>query len=138
MSSAPQATHVDPHILQQLTSNVQVTLNLGQNIIMTTEDKVRLAVTQHLSAMEQRNGWVAPVGILITIFAAFVTADFKQAILSPAQWHAVFLVTGVITFAWCIRAIYRAIRAPSVDEFVVALTIKKADTPAAQSATPSA
>ncbi|SPF47660.1 hypothetical protein SBDP1_680001 [Syntrophobacter sp. SbD1] len=62
----------------QIIQNTELSMNLGQKIITTTEDKVRLAVLTHLQRLERRHLWIAPAGILIPILAAFVTADFKD------------------------------------------------------------
>jgi hypothetical protein len=117
---APDAIEISKQLMQGLL----LTSNLGQHVIMTTEDKIRLTVTEHLQRMEQRNGWVAPLGVLISIVAAFVTADFKDIVLTAAQWHALFVFAGIASFGWLCRSIWVAINAPSVEDFIAALKRK--------------
>lgn len=109
---------IEAQLAENIVSNSAITFNLGQNVISTTEDKIRLAVLTHLGRIEQRQGWVAPAGIFITILAAFVTADFKDAWLPAATWRAIFVMSGIMSFVWLAVAIVRALRAPSVDDFI--------------------
>jgi hypothetical protein len=125
MTPTPATTPASAEIGQQLIQNLLVTSNLGQHIIMTTEDKIRLTINDHLRHMEQRNGWIAPLGILIPIIAAFVTADFKDSILTAPQWHAIFVVFGLLSVGWLVYAVIRALSAPSVQDFIEALSLKK-------------
>jgi hypothetical protein len=110
-------------LLTQLTENIiqdsAMSINLGEHIITTTEDKVRLACMTHLKRTSEKNAWVAPASILLSIVVVFVTADFKEALGFPAAtWRAVFMIVGFWSLVSTIRGARAAVRAPSVDEFV--------------------
>ena len=75
-----------------------VTYNLGQNVIVTTEDKIRLCLTKHLQRIEQKNSWAVPLGILLTILIIFPTTTFKDFIVSAEVWQAIFIISGIISF----------------------------------------
>jgi hypothetical protein len=109
---------IKAHLAESLVRNAEVSINLGNCIIATTEDKVRLAVLTHLSRMEQRYKWVAPAGVFASLLAALVTADFKDLILSASIWTAVFLLGCIAAGVYSVWAVIRAVRAPSVDDFV--------------------
>jgi hypothetical protein len=107
---------------ENIIQNTQMSLNLGGHIISTTEDKVRLAVLTHLARIEDKREWVAPCSLLISIVAAFVTADFKTALNVPATtWQALFILFGILSAIWLARALVKRFRSPSVDDFVDAL-----------------
>lgn len=120
MSATPNtSTHsIKTQLTDQLIQDTELSMNLGQNIITTTEDKVRLAVMTHLQRLEKRRLWIAPAGIAITILAAFVTADFREWWLPAATWRAFFLFCGLASAGWLIIAVIQALRSPSVDDFV--------------------
>jgi Flp pilus assembly protein TadB len=109
------------HLADEIMQDSEVTTNLGQKIISTTEDKIKLAVVTHLSRIEQRRAWHAPAGILITIATALATTEFKQAYFPAATWQAVFLLCGIASLVWTVRTAYRAFNAPTMEDFVQAL-----------------
>jgi len=109
---------IKAQLAENLVQNTEVSINIGGCIITTTEDKVRLAVLTHLSRMEQRYQWVAPVGVFASLLAALVTADFKDVILSAPIWAAVFLLGCIAAGVYSVWAVVKAVRAPSVDDFV--------------------
>jgi hypothetical protein len=120
----PIGAHADlrAQLAENIVQNTDMSLNLGGRIIMCTEDKVRLAVLNHLSRMQDAHDWWAPCGVLVSILLVFVTADFKLAFgLSAATWTAVFLIAAVLSVAWLIRALLRLARAPSADDFINSL-----------------
>lgn len=119
MATKPTSTEVMTNVLtNQLAQNTRVHFNLGQNAIITTEDKVRLVLLTHLSVMEQKKSWIAPAGILITILTSFVTTNFKDFFLPAATWEALFLLSGAASFIWLLVALKQAYSAPSVDDIV--------------------
>ena len=71
--------------------------NLDQEIIQITEDRLRLVMKDHLEEIEDKRAWHTPLGVLIAIIAAFVTADFRDAYFKAETWQAVFLITGVLS-----------------------------------------
>jgi hypothetical protein len=101
--------------------------NTDQEIIQITEDRLRLALGSHLKQAEKRLAWVAPLGILLTIILAFVTAEFKPAFgLEAAVWKAIFILAGVGSLIWFIRDGYQSWNAKSIDDIISAVKSKKA------------
>lgn len=93
--------------------------NLDQEIIQITEDKLRLVLNEHVSHVEQRKSWIAPLGILIAIITAFATSNFKDAFLiKSATWEAIFIITGIISLSYLIICIVTAVKCPSVQDIV--------------------
>jgi hypothetical protein len=91
---------------QFMQNTSKVYSNLGQEIIITTEDKIRLCLIEHLSRMEKKNAWVAPLGILLTIIIVFPTTTFREFLfLSADTWKAIFVMAGLMAIVWLIRTI---------------------------------
>ena len=105
-------------LTNQLAQNTRVHFNLGQNAIITTEDKVRLVLLTHLSIMDQKKSWIAPAGIFITILTSFVTTNFKDFFFQASTWEALFLLSGATSFIWLLVALKQVYSAPSVDDIV--------------------
>lgn len=101
--------------------------NLDQEIIQITEDRLRLVLKDHLELVEEKKAWHAPLGVLIAIVAAFVTADFREAYFKAETWQAVFLITGILSLIWLIKTIYRSATSPSIDDIVSKIKTRSTD-----------
>lgn len=104
--------------------------NLDQEIIQITEDRLRLVLKDHLEFVEEKKAWHAPLGVVIAIVAVFVTADFRDAYFKAATWQAVFLITGVLSLIWLIKALYRAATSPCIDDIVSKIKTRSTDSEA--------
>ena len=85
-----------------------VHINVGQEVIMVTEDKLRLCLMAHSHALAVRVNWVAPVSLLVTILLVFASTDFRQFIFAPDTWRAVFAICGTGAAVWATVAIVKA------------------------------
>jgi hypothetical protein len=106
-----------PHILT--VENVH--LNVAQELIATTEDKVSLCLHRHLNAVEQRHAWVGPLGICVALVLCLVTASFRNFILPKATWQAIFVILAVASLVWLTVSAWRASKAPSIEDVVARL-----------------
>ena len=121
-SKSGSAIEIDKEILR----NSKVSTNLSQEIIVTTVDKARLCLLEHQKTLSARHGWIAPVGVLIPVLAALVTADFTKSFfgLGPAVWQAIFILSAIASSFWFVVALYQAIAAAmrgGVDEVINSL-----------------
>ncbi len=93
--------------------------NVDQEIIVTTEDKIRLCLIEHLSKLEKKDSWITPFGILLTIIIIFPTTDFKDFLfLSADTWEAIFILSGLICIGWLIKSLWHLRVSSSLDEVV--------------------
>jgi threonine/homoserine/homoserine lactone efflux protein len=95
-------------------------LNVKQALIITTEDRVRIHLSNHLSKVEKRKGWIAPSGILLSIIVTLITAKFKDGsiIFSASTWEAIFVIAGILCFGWLIYAGWQAWKSESIDDLI--------------------
>ncbi|SRR5260370_25984667 len=108
--SKPGSTiEIDKEILK----DSKVSTNVAQDIIVTTVDKAKLCLLEHQKTLSARHGWIAPVGILIPVLAALVTADFNKKFfgLGPAVWQAIFILSAIASSFWLLIALYHAVAA---------------------------
>ena len=96
----------------------RIHLNLGQEFIFTTEDKLRLCLTSHLHRVEARRSWIAPLGILVTILVVIPSTTFKTFLFSPDTWTAIFTIAGISSLIWLIRSAIKARVSASLDTVV--------------------
>lgn len=82
--------------------------NLTEQVIITTEDKVKLCLQKHLKRAEKKHDWFAPAGILFAIITAFVTASFKDFYFSAKTWEALFIICGILSSIWLLSTLKSA------------------------------
>jgi hypothetical protein len=82
--------------------------NISQQVIVTTSDKIKLCLIEHQNTLSAKNGWIAPIGLLIALVTALVTTDFKQFLdISPDIWKALFIFGTILSAVWTIRSLFR-------------------------------
>lgn len=119
ITPSPKST-IKPGALGGLVDVKDVHINVSQALIIITEDKVRNHLSKHLNKVEKRKGWIAPLGILITIIITLITSDFKQDsfIFPSATWEAIFVISGLISLGWLIYSIIQALKSESIEDLI--------------------
>lgn len=98
---------------------VEVHVNVDQEVIQITEDKLRLILKDYLDSLIQAGGWVAPFSVLVSIATTFCTAKFDTFIgLGPEFWRATFVLVGIASTVWLLIALSRSSKALTHDEFI--------------------
>ena len=96
----------------------EVHLNVSQNVIVTTEDKLRIHLSKNVQRIEKHGKWVAPLGILISLLLSLVTADFKNYGLKSSTWEAIFIMGVGISTLWLIYARWQRRKAETIDQVI--------------------
>lgn len=98
--------NLDKDLVEKSTSYT----NIAQEFIYTTSDKVRLCLLENREVLKAKISWITPLGILIALIAALVTADFKKTFLGlkPEIWEALFIISSILCFLWLIYALGRS------------------------------
>jgi hypothetical protein len=94
----------------ELVQKSKVHYNLGQDVIIVTEDRMRLKIDRYLKRVVGSWFWLTPLSILVAIVLSLITATFHDWIFKAEIWNAIFLVAAVILAVWTLVAICNAIR----------------------------
>lgn len=99
----------------------QININLKQTCILTTEDKIRLCLNEHLQKMSKKTSWAAPLGIFVTLIASLLTTDTFHPILglSGENWHSIFIFSSFLVLIWFIKSLYFSIKNSTTTEKVI-------------------
>ena len=96
-----------------------VHVNVSQETIVVTGDKMRLVLNDVLISAKRQQAWHAPAGLLLSEVATLVASTFHSAMgLTGDQWNVLFVVGMIVTMLWLPLAITRGRRQPSVDEIL--------------------
>lgn len=80
--------------------------DLTQNVVMVTEDKLKLCLSEHLAAQRDRAAWQGPLGMFLSLLLTAVTADFKETMgVKAAVWSGVFGFFLAFSIGWGIWSI---------------------------------
>ena len=121
----PMDMAIDQEAFSDKIVNIEnIHINTAQNIIVTTEDKIRLHLLDHLNIMERKKEWITPSSLLITIIAVLITANFKDFLLKSETWKLVFIICGVVSFVWLAKSLIFAFRKYNVEDFIEELKNK--------------
>ena len=119
MAETPPSDSVITEALSKnFIQNSKLHLNLSQDTIVITEDKIRLCLMEYRDRLEVKRGWVAPAGILVTIVATFATTTFRDFLLEASAWKAFFAIAGICNFGWLVHSVLKAIRVPEIEDIV--------------------
>jgi hypothetical protein len=74
--------------------------NLTQDVVLTTEDKLRLALIQHRETLNSRSEWLGAGMLAFSFLSTLLLTTFKAVgPLSASTWQAVYLIIFILTFA---------------------------------------
>lgn len=114
---------IDPAALG-ITGSVSV--NVRQDFIMVTHDKVELCLMKHIKAMEQHRAWVSPLGISLATGTTLATSSFHDAVWIPAStWHAIFALCTAGSLAISVYRFCNRGKAKSIQEIIDEFKISK-------------
>lgn len=71
-------------------------LKVNEDLILTTMDKLKICLSEHLSKIESKYLWFTPAGILTTIIVVIPTTSFQTFIFGPDTWKAIFFISALI------------------------------------------
>lgn len=94
----------------EIDKNSVVHTNLKQDIIITTEDKLKLALIEHQKIIKVKLDWIPAVSIFLTVLTSLSAAEYRNFLsLTASVWHAFFLIVLIGSGIWSIITIIRAV-----------------------------
>jgi hypothetical protein len=100
---------------------ITVAQNTDQTIIIVSEDRARLCIGKHIAMAGRRIEWVAPAGLLVTLVATLVAADFKDILLPKSVWMAMFILAAIGCGLWLIASLQRRGKIPDDEKLLDAI-----------------
>jgi hypothetical protein len=85
----------------EILQNGTVHLNLEQNFIVITSDKLEICLRDHLDRVNSKQGWMTPVSLFCSFIATLCAADFHDALkISSYTWQAIFIILTGVSVIW--------------------------------------
>lgn len=112
-----------------LKSEVIIHKNLTQDVLLTTEDKMKLALIEYRDVLSARGEWLSASVLVLSFLSSLLLSNFKDVgPISASTWQAVyliFLIMAVVRFLNIVIKIYQNRKRARID-FVID-KIKQAD-----------
>ena len=87
---------------------VQVHLNLKQNIIAISEDRLKLVLMETGPIIASKNDWQTPGGLLLSFIATLTTSEFKSAFgMDKSVWSAMFMLLSSGSTIWLLYSFWK-------------------------------
>lgn len=113
-------------------AKLTVHTNIGQEVIVTTVDKVKICLMENRECLSAQKEWVTPLSLFIALITTLAAAEFRKFMFEPAVWQAIYLMSSFVTFFWMldkIRSAWKIRSKASIDTIVS--TLKAQSPPAA-------
>lgn len=117
-TKSPEGIKIDVATLgNQLVNVSEVNINVSQQVLITTKDKVNLTLSNYLKGMESKRSWIAPLGIFTTILVTLSTTTFKNVGLNAEIWRDIFIFVAGVALLWLVLSINEARKSKKIEDF---------------------
>lgn len=106
---------------RELVERITIHKNIGQEIVVTTVDKVRLCLIEHRDCLESKNEWLKPLSLGLVFLTTLTAAQFQDWVVKAAVWQAIYIIGVIACAVWLVRSAFIAFRNRArggVDELV--------------------
>jgi hypothetical protein len=94
--------------------------NVGQQVIVTTADKLFRPLSEWKRTIEKRHSWTGPVPLFLTLLLSLVTTDTKDRYgVTKDAWSAMFSLLTITAGLWMFYMLVQLLRkCASIDDVV--------------------
>jgi hypothetical protein len=77
-------------------------------VVLTTEDKLKLALIQYKDILVSRSDWFGAATLTLSFLSSLLLTNFKDiGPLTADTWRAVYLIFFLLAFARLVNVIYK-------------------------------
>jgi len=108
---------LDENISRLILNSSTVKSALGETVIVSTEDKIRICLMKYLEDLSEKKEWMVPFGLFLSILLTFLTTDFRDTFgVSKENWKIIFVVAEIGFFIWLCKTLIKAGFAMNVEQ----------------------
>ncbi|MEV7661810.1 hypothetical protein [Paenarthrobacter sp. NPDC089316] len=122
ISVPPRTVPGDLNLVHHIAESANVVMNVRTDYVVTTRDKIEIALRRKLPEFLGRSAWVAPLTLLIGLIAAIITSDFQDFMgVDDEVWSTVFVVGAVLAGVWLIRSFVQFFKSAKMEDVLDAI-----------------
>lgn len=108
--------------MHHIAQSSNVLLNVRTDYVVTTRDKIEIALRRKLPLFLRRTAWVAPASLLSALVMSIITSDFTKFMgISEDVWSTVFVVAAILSGVWLLRSLLHLFRAAKLEDVLQAI-----------------
>lgn len=93
---------------EDLKSDVIIHKNLTQDVLLTTEDKLRLALIEHRDVLASKREWISAGSLALSLLTTLTLTQFQNRLgLSADTWRAIYAVVFILALFWLISSLIK-------------------------------
>lgn len=106
-------------------SKLEIFPDLNQDVIVTTEDRLKLKLIDYQGKLGKKKDWTAPLSIALTIILVLVTTKFQDFILPKDTWYAFFIIVLIISIVWFLFSLKHAFSSITIQDLINDIKVKE-------------
>jgi hypothetical protein len=92
--------------LEDMTPEYKVHKNLTQDVILTTQDKLRLALIEHRDVLAGKREWISAGSLALSLLSTLLLTTFEDKLgLSSSTWQAMYALFFVFALIWLTKSL---------------------------------
>ena len=97
--------------LEELTGDFKIHKNLTQDVIMTTQDKLRLALIAHRDVLSSKREWISAGSLALSLLSTILLTTFQDKLgLSADTWRALYGLFFALAMVWLINSLVSLVK----------------------------
>ncbi|MDD1748644.1 MAG: hypothetical protein LUO89_02100 [Methanothrix sp.] len=106
-------------ILGILAQTQGFSLNVRDDYLVISEDKLHIHITKTLDKAKRRRDWITPLGISVSLLMAVLAADtFRSFIFPPSVWKLIFINGLILALVWLVISLLKCSKPETVDQII--------------------
>ena len=92
--------------LEDMTPDYKIHKNLTQDVILTTQDKLRLALIEHRDVLAGKREWISAGSLALSLLSTLLLTTFQDKLgLSASTWQAMYALFFVFASVWLVKSL---------------------------------
>lgn len=97
--------------------------NVSQEVVEITTDRLRIILSQHIKRVERQKDWQVALGLVLSLSASLITADFKSIFgVEAGVWKAMYILGAVAAGVWLLICLFRLLQRQDLDDLIKKIT----------------
>ena len=93
---------------KEFSERLTIHTNIGQEVVVTTVDKVRICLMENRDCLTAQREWLTPLSLFLALVTTLAAAEFRDFVLKAAAWQALYVLASIVTLTWALLAGVRA------------------------------
>lgn len=103
-------------MVHHIAESSNVVMNVRTDYIVTSRDKIELALRRKLPLFLRKTAWVAPLSLLTALVMSIITSDFTDFMgVDKEVWSTLFIMGALLAGLWLVRNTVLFFRSTDLD-----------------------